>query len=203
MNLDVGVVKIIILFIPGILGIYWFTYLFIPKVNWNFAEKTFYSVVLGIISYVADFKDFLLIISTSEQVLTKKITLSFMIKPIGISLGLTTFLCIVNNKCKPLDRILTWLGVNRVLEEKNLLNTIYLDQNLRQYISEYVVIRCKDGNRYYGRMETYTYKEDTLQIFLIHASWYKPKEKEIYMEFLSICLHYRITDISIESIEEV
>ena len=172
-TLDISFVKLVILFLPGIIGITIFLLLFIPKIKLDFKEKLLYSIILSIFSYLPNF-EFLKELLNSREILNKGVTKEFIISAIirSILIVLIILLC---NSLKILDWIFNAFDSNIVEEEKNLLDIIYTRNQFSKYLTKYVIIRCKDGNRYVGILEIYTYKDDIIHLFLYDVVWYKPK----------------------------
>ena len=168
-TLDISFVKLVILFLPGIIGITIFLLLFIPKIKLDFKEKLLYSIILSIFSYLPNF-EFLKELLNSREILNKGVTKEFIISAIirSILIVLIILLC---NSLKILDWIFNAFDSNIVEEEKNLLDIIYTRNQFSKYLTKYVIIRCKDGNRYVGILEIYTYKDDIIHLFLYDVVW--------------------------------
>ena len=197
MQLDIVFINLIILFIPGIIGITLLNLFFVPKIKWDLSEKIFYSIVLGIISYIPQFET--LKYSLEDIGNIKNLTRFFFIYAILISIFIVIFILWLNRKGY-LNKILNYFNSGLIDNQKNLLDTVYL--NSIQYTSDYVTIRQKSGTRYIGRLESYTYKGTVIEIFLLDADWYGPEDTKPYYTFKSILLTFEATDITIEYIKE-
>ena len=55
-TLDISFIKLVILFLPGIIGMTIFLLLFVPKIKLDFKEKLLYSIILSIFSYLSNFE---------------------------------------------------------------------------------------------------------------------------------------------------
>lgn len=198
-TLDISFIKLVILFLPGIIGMTIFLLLFVPKIKLDFKEKLLYSIILSIFSYLPDF-EFLKELLNSKQILNEGVTKEFIIcaiiKSILIVLGI--LLC---NSFKIIDWVFNFFDSNIVEEEKNLLDIVYKKDEFSKHLTQYVTIRHKDGNRYVGVLEIYTYKDDIIHLFLYDVDWYKPNKTKVYNSYKSIVLHFKIADISLEYME--
>lgn len=198
-TLDISFIKLVILFLPGIIGMTIFLLLFVPKIKLDFKEKLLYSIILSIFSYLSNF-EFIKELLDSKQILNKGVTKDFIICAIFKSVRIV-FLILVLNKLKIIDKIFSFFDSNIIEEEKNLLDIVYKKDEFSKYLTKYVTIRCKDGNRYVGVLEIYTYKDDIIHLFLYDVEWYRPNEVEPYSSYKSIVLHFKIVDISLEYME--
>ena len=185
-TLDISFIKLVILFLPGIIGMTIFLLLFVPKIKLDFKEKLLYSIILSIFSYLSNF-EFIKELLDSKQIIFKSVRIVFLI--------------LVLNKLKIIDKIFSFFDSNIIEEEKNLLDIVYKKDEFSKYLTKYVTIRCKDGNRYVGVLEIYTYKDDIIHLFLYDVEWYRPNEVEPYSSYKSIVLHFKIVDISLEYME--
>ena len=177
-TLDISFVKLVILFLPGIIGMTIFLLLFVPKIKLDFKGKLLYSIILSIFSYLPNF-EFLKELLNSKEILNKGVTKDFIICAILKAIIIIT-LILFSNKWKIIDKIFNYFGSDIVEEEKNLLDILYKKDEFSKYLTKYVTIRCKDGNRYVGVLEIYTYKDDIIHLFLYDVDWYKPNEIKIY-----------------------
>ena len=153
-TLDISFIKLVILFLPGIIGMTIFLLLFVPKIKLDFKEKLLYSIILSIFSYLSNF-EFIKELLDSKQILNKGVTKDFIICAIFKSVRIV-FLILVLNKLKIIDKIFSFFDSNIIEEEKNLLDIVYKKDEFSKYLTKYVTIRCKDGNRYVGVLEIYT-----------------------------------------------
>ena len=198
-TLDISFIKLVILFLPGIIGMTIFLLLFVPKIKLDFKEKLLYSIILSIFSYLSNF-EFIKELLDSKQILNKGVTKDFIICAIFKSVRIV-FLILVLNKLKIIDKIFSFFDSNIIEEEKNLLDIVYKKDEFSKYLTKYVTIRCKDGNRYVGVLEMYTYKDDIIHLFMYDVDWYKPNKTKVYSSYKSIVLHFKIVDISLEYME--
>ena len=198
-TLDISFIKLVILFLPGLIGMTLFLLLFVPKVKLDFKEKLLYSVILSVVSYLSNF-ELLKELLNSKEILNKSVTASFIFCAIFKSVRII-ILILVLNKLRFIDKIFNLFDSDIVEEEKNLLDIIYTKNQFSKYLTKYVTIRCKDGNRYVGVLEIYTYKDDIIHLFLYDVDWYKPNKTEVYSSYKSIILHFKIVDISLEYME--
>lgn len=198
-TLDISFIKLVILFLPGLIGMTLFLLLFVPKVKLDFKEKLLYSVILSVVSYLSNF-ELLKELLNSKEILNKSVTASFIFCAIFKSVRII-ILILVLNKLRFIDKIFNLFDSDIVEEEKNLLDIIYTRNQFSKYLTKYVTIRCKDGNRYVGVLEIYTYKDDIIHLFLYDVDWYKPNKTEVYSSYKSIVLHFKIVDISLEYME--
>ena len=198
-TLDISFIKLVILFLPGLIGMTLFLLLFVPKVKLDFKEKLLYSVILSVVSYLSNF-ELLKELLNSKEILNKSVTASFIFCAIFKSVRII-ILILVLNKLRFIDKIFNLFDSDIVEEEKNLLDIIYTKNQFSKYLTKYVTIRCKDGNRYVGVLEIYTYKDDIIHLFLYDVDWYKPNKTEVYSSYKSIVLHFKIVDISLEYME--
>lgn len=198
-TLDITFIKLVILFLPGLIGMTLFLLLFVPKVKLDFKEKLLYSVILSIVSYLSNF-ELLKELLNSKEILNKSVTASFIFCAIFKSVRIIILILILN-KLRFIDKIFNLFDSDIVEEEKNLLDIIYTRNQFSKYLTKYVTIRCKDGNRYVGVLEIYTYKDDIIHLFLYDVDWYKPNKTEVYSSYKSIVLHFKIVDISLEYME--
>lgn len=198
-TLDITFIKLVILFLPGLIGMTLFLLLFVPKVKLDFKEKLLYSVILSVVSYLSNF-ELLKELLNSKEILNKSVTASFIFCAIFKSVRII-ILILVLNKLRFIDKIFNLFDSDIVEEEKNLLDIIYTRNQFSKYLTKYVTIRCKDGNRYVGVLEIYTYKDDIIHLFLYDVDWYKPNKTEVYSSYKSIVLHFKIVDISLEYME--
>ena len=198
-TLDISFIKLVILFLPGIIGMTIFLLLFVPKVKLDFKEKLLYSVILSVVSYLSNF-ELLKELLNSKEILNKSVTASFIFCAIFKSVRIIILILILN-KLRFIDKIFNLFDSDIVEEEKNLLDIIYTRNQFSKYLTKYVTIRCKDGNRYVGVLEIYTYKDDIIHLFLYDVDWYKPNKTKVYSSYKSIVLHFKIVDISLEYME--
>ena len=198
-TLDISFIKLVILFLPGIIGMTIFLLLFVPKIKLYFKEKLLDSIILSIFSYLSNF-EFIKELLDSKQILNKGVTKDFIICAIFKSVRIV-FLILVLNKLKIIDKIFSFFDSNIIEEEKNLLDIVYKKDEFSKYLTKYVTIRCKDGNRYVGVLEMYTYKDDIIHLFMYDVDWYKPNKTKVYSSYKSIVLHFKIVDISLEYME--
>lgn len=198
-TLDITFIKLVILFLPGLIGMTLFLLLFVPKVKLDFKEKLLYSVILSVVSYLSNF-ELLKELLNSKEILNKSVTASFIFCAIFKSVRII-ILILVLNKLRFIDKIFNLFDSDIVEEEKNLLDIIYTKNQFSKYLTKYVTIRCKDGNRYVGVLEMYTYKDDIIHLFMYDVDWYKPNKTKVYSSYKSIVLHFKIVDISLEYME--
>lgn len=198
-TLDISFIKLVILFLPGIIGMTIFLLLFVPKVKLDFKEKLLYSVILSVVSYLSNF-ELLKELLNSKEILNKSVTASFIFCAIFKSVRIIILILILN-KLRFIDKIFNLFDSDIVEEEKNLLDIIYTRNQFSKYLTKYITIRCKDGNRYVGVLEIYTYKDDIIHLFLYDVDWYKPNKTKVYSSYKSIVLHFKIVDISLEYME--
>ena len=188
-------IKLVILFFPGILGLIVLRFLLYQKVKTDFQETFFYSITLGILSYLYRFEEL------KQLLVSKEINVPFCFLLSGLITSLVISICLsflINRGY--FERFFRKIRFSNYLQKDILLDSILMNHDplYSDNISEWTIIRLNNGTRYVGKLVAYNYKDDLLELFLSDVTWYKPAEESPYDELQSIYLVVDPTTVTIE-----
>ncbi|MDK4483572.1 hypothetical protein MVQ26_07330 [Fusobacterium necrophorum] len=188
-------IKLVILFFPGILGLIVLRFLLYQKVKTDFQETFFYSITLGILSYLYRFEELKQLLVSKEINVPFCFLLTGLITSLSISIGLSF---LINRGY--FERFFRKIRFSNYLQKDILLDSILMNHDplYSDNISEWTIIRLNNGTRYVGKLVAYNYKDNLLELFLSDVTWYKPAEEAPYDELQSIYFVVDPTTVTIE-----